>query len=84
MFNEVKDSGKRQEFATGSVRDTDEGKGVPHLIAGEVFVKVKEYINSSIFQKIPCDEESLESKIETLLFAYSKIVSELKQLSFNS
>lgn len=27
MFDEVKDSGKRQEFATGSVRDTRENKG---------------------------------------------------------
>lgn len=26
-FNEVKDSGKRQKFATGSNRDTREGKG---------------------------------------------------------
>jgi len=26
-FNEVKDSGVRQEFETGSVRDTPEGKG---------------------------------------------------------
>ncbi len=34
-FKEVKDSGKRQEFNTGSVRDTAEGKGMPHLIAGE-------------------------------------------------
>lgn len=27
LFTEVKDSGQRQEFATGSVRDTAEGKG---------------------------------------------------------
>lgn len=27
MYNEVKDSGERQEFATGSRRDTQEGKG---------------------------------------------------------
>lgn len=27
MYNEVKDSGKRQEFDTGSLRDTEEGKG---------------------------------------------------------
>lgn len=37
MFNEVKDSGKRQEFQTGSIRDTREGKGrydllPPHAI----------------------------------------------------
>lgn len=27
MFNQVKDSGARQEFETGSVRDTQDGKG---------------------------------------------------------
>jgi len=31
-FTEVKDSGARQEFATGSVRDTREGKGRFDLI----------------------------------------------------
>jgi hypothetical protein len=31
-FKEVKDSGKRQEFKTGSVRDTNEGKGRYDLI----------------------------------------------------
>ena len=31
-FNEVKDSGKRQEFTTGSKRDTREGKGRYDLI----------------------------------------------------
>lgn len=32
-FHEVKDSGQRQEFATGSVRDTREGKGRYDLIS---------------------------------------------------
>ena len=32
-FKEVKDSGKRQEFNTGSVRDTAEGKGRYDLIS---------------------------------------------------
>lgn len=31
-FREVKDSGKRQQFSTGSVRDTQEGKGRYDLI----------------------------------------------------
>ena len=79
MYNEVKDSGKRQEFLTGSVRDTDEGKGMPHLIAGEVFVKVNEYINSSVFEKTPSDVEALDSKIEVLLFSYSQVVSNREQ-----
>ena len=30
-FTEVKDSGERQEFETGSVRDTEDGKGRPDL-----------------------------------------------------
>lgn len=33
LFNEVKDSGQRQEFATGSVRDTAEGKGRHDLVS---------------------------------------------------
>ena len=33
QFNEVKDSGKRQEFNTGSVRDTQEGKGRFDLVS---------------------------------------------------
>lgn len=32
IFKEVKDSGVRQNFETGSVRDTDEGKGNPCLV----------------------------------------------------
>lgn len=32
-FDQVKDSGKRQEFNTGSVRDTQEGKGRFDLIS---------------------------------------------------
>jgi len=31
-FNSVKDSGKRQEFETGSRRDTQTGKGCPDLV----------------------------------------------------
>lgn len=34
-FTEVKDSGERQEFETGSVRDTREGKGRYDLIPTE-------------------------------------------------
>jgi hypothetical protein len=35
---EIKDSGKRQEFTTGSVRDTDDGKGQPHLLPTEAIM----------------------------------------------
>jgi hypothetical protein len=72
-FKEVKDSGKRQEFSTGSVRDTDVGKGSPHLIATEVFLKVKEYKNSSDYP-VSDPDESLLSQIETLLWRYNKLV----------
>lgn len=30
-YDSVQDSGKRESFSTGSVRDTQEGKGTPHL-----------------------------------------------------
>lgn len=43
-YNKVKDSGKRQEFKTGSVRDTDEGKGTPHLVAGEALNRIGENV----------------------------------------
>jgi hypothetical protein len=44
-FDKVIDSGKRQEFNTGSVRDTSEGKGTPNLIAGEALYNVYKYID---------------------------------------
>jgi len=72
-FKEVKDSGKRQQFSTGSVRDTDEGKGSPHLMATEVFLKVKEYKNSPIYPKINSSEPLL-GQIETLLWRYNTLV----------
>ncbi|KKK94181.1 hypothetical protein LCGC14_2685460, partial [marine sediment metagenome] len=37
-FQRVKDSGKRQEFETGSVRDTQEGKGRYDLVS-PIFVR---------------------------------------------
>jgi len=47
-FKEVKDSGKRQEFSTGSVRDTDEGKGTPHLLPGEVMIQIEQLIGHNL------------------------------------
>lgn len=44
-FNKVQDSGKRQEFNTGSQRDTDEGKGQPHLLPGEVLILLQDNLN---------------------------------------
>lgn len=76
-FNEVKDSGKRQNFSTGSKRDTDEGKGNPHLIAGEVFNRVDEYYKKSgtcYGQEFSQNKSLLIEAIRTILFDYSKLV----------
>jgi hypothetical protein len=51
-FDSVKDSGKRQEFNTGSVRDTQEGKGLPHLIAGEALAMMLLYIKDLNYKNI--------------------------------
>ena len=68
-FNEVKDSGKRQNFDTGSVRDTDEGKGQPHLIAGEALCKALNFhITSAELTDLKIIEENLLS--------YSKLVED--------
>ena len=78
-FDNVKDSGKRQEFSTGSVRDTDEGKGTPNLVAWEAFLKVKDYKKSVIYPKILADGETLISKVETLLWRYSRFCYEKEE-----
>jgi len=51
-FNKVQDSGKRQSFDTGSVRDTSEGKGMPHLIAGEVLKRAFFYNKKGIYKNV--------------------------------
>lgn len=77
QFTEVKDSGERQQFDTGSKRDTDAGKGNPHLIAGEPFLRVKQYHKS----KGTCyetsfveDKEAVASEIENCLWEYTQLV----------
>jgi len=72
-FNEVVDSGKRQNFSTGSVRDTDEGKGQPHLICGEVFDKYLDYINSDRYEPLR-KSSTTRAEIEHLLFKYGTVV----------
>jgi hypothetical protein len=63
-FNKVVDSGKRQEFNTGSVRDTAEGKGTPHLLAGEALQRI-------LNQSMPYDATiSYLKQIETNLLEY--------------
>ena len=49
QFNEVKDSGKRQEFVTGSVRDTREGKGRFDLIPTDALRRLaRHYENGAV------------------------------------
>ncbi len=48
-FKEVKDSGKRQEFNTGSVRDTRDGKGRFDLISPLALKRLaKHYENGAV------------------------------------
>lgn len=42
-FDAVKDSGKRQEFSTGSVRDTQEGKGRFDLIPTDALRRLAQH-----------------------------------------
>ncbi len=49
MYNQVEDSGKRQEFPTGSVRDTQAGKGRFDLVPGyALFRLAKHYENGAV------------------------------------
>jgi hypothetical protein len=71
-FKEVKDSGKRQSFNTGSVRDTDEGKGQPHLIAGEALYRWK----VDLISKFKNSRTSILDQIEIFLLSYNRIDKE--------
>lgn len=73
-FKDVKDSGKRQEFTTGSKRDTDEGKGQPHLLPGEAMSDIKNYIMAKNVLEL-----TTERTIEGLLFDYNEIVENKEQ-----
>jgi len=64
-FNSVVDSGKRQIFNTGSVRDTSEGKGMPHLIAGEAL--------ASIYGDNEGEVEGILHQIEKHLLRYTTL-----------
>ena len=49
QFNAVKDSGERQEFSTGSVRDTREGKGRFDLIPTDALRRLaRHYENGAV------------------------------------
>jgi hypothetical protein len=69
-FTEVKDSGKRQEFSTGSRRDTDDGKGWPHLVAGEPFNVILNKYGSWTTTEFQVEQPLVECLKE--LFAYSR------------
>lgn len=72
-FNKVKDSGKRQKFKTGSVRDTAEGKGTPHLLAGEVL---------NITSTTSVLKDDLLWQIESNMYQFSILVTE-RDLNIN-
>jgi hypothetical protein len=46
QFNEVKDSGKRHQFATGAVRDIQEGKGMPHLLPSHALKRLSKHFEN--------------------------------------
>lgn len=77
-FKEVKDSGKRQGFNSGSVRDTDEGKGQPHLIAGEALQDTYTFLEQNTYND---KEEKLNplKYIEKKLLCYSIISEDREQ-----
>lgn len=76
-FDKVIDSGKRQSFDTGSKRDTDEGKGCPSLIAGEAFLKVREYfqVRGVVYtEAFVHDKQEIALEIENNLWRYTQVV----------
>lgn len=69
-FDHVKDSGARQEFNTGSVRDTAEGKGMPHLLPGDALNVIMNKIDSIGFTDRT--NEELLRMIEVDMFNFSR------------
>lgn len=45
-FDKVKDSGERQEFSTGAVRDTQTGKGMPHLFPTHALTRLAQHFEN--------------------------------------
>lgn len=45
-FDAVKDSGQRHEFSTGAVRDTQQGKGMPHLLPTHALLRVAKHFEN--------------------------------------
>ena len=44
MHNKLQDSGERQNFETGAVRDTATGKGMPSLISPELIFRLSKHL----------------------------------------
>jgi hypothetical protein len=45
-FNTVQDSGQRQSFGTGAVRDSQEGKGLPHLLPTHALYRLAKHFEN--------------------------------------
>jgi hypothetical protein len=90
-FDKVVDSGKRQEFNTGSVRDTAEGKGTPHLIAGEALNMAYNGLDGIVVQapmtwfdvyfRILKYSEIVENKEQNIQAIYAAIVMTISMIS---
>lgn len=72
-FDSVIDEGKHQAFETGSVRDSAEGKGTPHLIAGMALAEI--ITNSYLIDSKRPLEELLEL-CEFYLLRYTELLGE--------
>lgn len=46
QFNEVKDSGEREQFVTGAVRDTQGNKGMPHLLPTHAILRLAQHFQA--------------------------------------
>ena len=81
-FDKVQDSGKRQQFNTGSQRDTDEGKGQPHLMPFEVIKQIDNmlyHILSDFNYKIRSFDDLLRELIDDI-YDYGVIREQESQL----
>lgn len=66
VFTSVKDSGERQQFKTGSQRDTDSGKGNPSLVPCDFFKLLLSSYSSDRRNKIKYKFEDINHCYEAL------------------
>lgn len=52
-FDKVKDSGERQKFLTGAVRDTQRGKGTPHLLPTHALYRLAKHFENGAVKYSP-------------------------------